>query len=93
MANMGRYDIDNYRSCKGDGMKYIIDLPDTCQWVQWINLSTIDGHAYFDFKSPEDLIPLDKVNMCHGCLYEDGMKEHDMCHICSNAYEKQWTAK
>ena len=41
-------------------MKYIIDLPDTCQWVQWINLSDKDGHAYFDFKSPEDLTPLDK---------------------------------
>ena len=32
-------------------------------------------------------------NVCHGCLYEDGMREHNMCHICSNAYNKQWTAK
>ena len=75
-------------------MKYIIDLPDTCQWVQWINLSKKDGHAYFDCKSLEDLTPFEEFNdTCHGCLYEDGMREHNMCHICSNAYNNYWTAK
>ena len=41
-------------------MKYIIDLPDNCSWVQWVMTSDKDGHAYFDFKSPEDLTTLDK---------------------------------
>ena len=30
---------------------------------------------------------------CDGCLYNDGTKEHSLCHICSNAYINRWTAK
>ena len=30
---------------------------------------------------------------CDGCLYDDGIKEHSLCHICSNAYINYWTAK
>lgn len=41
-------------------MKYIIDLPDNCQWIQWIMLSDKDGHAYFHWKDREDLPLLDK---------------------------------
>ncbi len=52
-------------------MKYIIDLPDNCSWVQWIMTSDKDGHAYFDFKNPEDLTPLDKK------LEEAFQKGHD----------------
>lgn len=38
-------------------MKYIIDVPDNTQWIQWMNVSEKDGHAYFDYKAPEDLTP------------------------------------
>lgn len=41
-------------------MKYIIDLPYNCQWIQWIMLSDKDGHAYFHWKDREDLPLLDK---------------------------------
>ena len=40
-------------------MKYIIDLPDNCSWGQWVMTSDKDGHAFFDFKQPRDLTPLD----------------------------------
>lgn len=30
---------------------------------------------------------------CDGCLYDDGIKEHSLCHTCSNAYINHWTAK
>ncbi len=30
---------------------------------------------------------------CDGCLYDYGIKEHSLCHICSNAYINYWTAK
>ena len=30
---------------------------------------------------------------CDGCLYDYGIKEHSLCHTCSNAYINHWTAK
>ena len=53
-------------------MKYIIDLPDNCSWVQWVMTSDKDGHAYFDFKNPEDLTTLDKAIEE---AYQKGLKE------------------
>lgn len=35
--------------------KYIIEIPDNTAWIQWVKVSDKDGHAYFDFKDPEDL--------------------------------------
>lgn len=37
--------------------KYIIEVPDNTQWIQWMNTSKKDGHAYFDYKAPEELTP------------------------------------
>lgn len=37
--------------------KYIIDVPDNTQWIQWMNVSEKDGSACFDYKAPEDLTP------------------------------------
>ena len=53
-------------------MKYIIDLPDNCSWGQWVMTSDKDGHAYFDFKNPEDLTTLDKAIEE---AYQKGLKE------------------
>lgn len=56
--------------------KYIIDLPDNCSWVQWVMTSDKDGHAYFDFKSPEDLTTLDKALSSElGEAYQKGLEE------------------
>ena len=43
--------------------KYIIELPETVQWVQWIVLSNSDGHAYFDFADPKDLKPYEEPDL------------------------------
>lgn len=37
--------------------KYIIDVPDNTQWIQWMNVSEKDGSACFDYKAPKDLTP------------------------------------
>lgn len=50
--------------------KYIIDVPDNTQWIQWIKLSEKDGHAYFDYKAPEDLTPYVRSES-----YIDGLKK------------------
>lgn len=67
--------------------KYIIDLPDNCSWVQWVMTSDKDGHAYFDFKSPEDLTTLDKeLDDSYQKGLEEGKKQAkvqahlDVCH-------------
>lgn len=50
-------------------MKYIIDVPNNTQWIQWMNVSE-DGHAYFDYKAPENLIPYVRSES-----YIDGLKK------------------
>lgn len=50
--------------------KYIIDVPDNTQWIQWMNVSEKDGHAYFDYKAPEDLTPYVRSES-----YIDGLKK------------------
>lgn len=57
-------------------MKYIIDLPDNCSWVQWVMTSDKDGHAFFDFKQPRDLTPLDnELEEAYQKGYEVGQHE------------------
>ena len=66
-----------------------------------IELSRLNGAARDDFdKQLEEAYQRglndgkDSVSHeCDGCLYNDGTKEHSLCHICSNAYINRWTAK
>lgn len=51
-------------------MKYIIDVPNNTQWIQWMNVSEKDGSAYFDYKAPEDLTPYVRSES-----YIDGLKK------------------
>ena len=37
--------------------KYIIEVPDNTQWIQWMNVSEKDGSACFDYKAQKDLTP------------------------------------
>ena len=50
--------------------KYIIEVPDTTQWIQWMNVSEKDGSACFDYKAPEDLTPYVRSES-----YIDGLKK------------------
>lgn len=50
--------------------KYIIDVPDNTQWIQWMNVSEKDGSACFDYKAPEDLTPYVRSES-----YIDGLKK------------------
>lgn len=50
--------------------KYIIEVPDTTQWIQWMNVSEKDGSACFDYKAPKDLTPYVRSES-----YIDGLKK------------------
>ena len=50
--------------------KYIIEVPDNTQWIQWMNVSEKDGSACFDYKAPEDLTPYVRSES-----YIDGLKK------------------
>lgn len=39
------------------GKKYIIELPENTEWIQWIMVGTKDHHPYMDWKLVEDLTP------------------------------------
>lgn len=57
-------------------MKYIINLPGNCSWVQWVMTSDKDGHAFFDFKQPQDLTPLNnELEEAYQKGYEVGQHE------------------
>ena len=43
--------------------KYIIEIPDNTAWLQWVKVSDKDGHVYFDFKDPEDLMLYTEPNL------------------------------
>lgn len=50
--------------------KYVIDIPDNTQWIQWMNVSEKDGSACFDYKAPKDLTPYVRSES-----YIDGLKK------------------
>ena len=56
--------------------KYIIEIPDNTAWIQWVKVSDKDGHACFDFKDPEDLIPYTEPDLeqVRKEAYEEGYK-------------------
>ena len=56
--------------------KYIIEIPDNTAWLQWVKVSDKDGHVYFDFKDPEDLIPYTEPDLeqVRKEAYEEGYK-------------------